>query len=124
MVVSPQHGDAGSLDADILDAAGHSEPGARSEHGTVLLVADPTLFASVATPFRLMVYSRADERALTERRGGAPFYLPGVAYMFSSLDGLTHYVVWSAHWVGGSFIARCTPAPAECSIERIDDWIT
>jgi hypothetical protein len=90
---------------------------------TRFLIADPPMFAHVATPFRLIVYAPQDIAALG--RGAAPFYPPQVTWLFSSPDGRQHYVVWSAGWTGGSFILTCGAASgAGCTTTKEQTWIS
>jgi hypothetical protein len=69
----------------------------------------------------LVIYSDADIAEL--RRGAAPFYPPRIGPIFSSLDGRTHYVSWSAQWTGGAFIVTCNAAD-RCDVELLYNWIT
>jgi hypothetical protein len=93
-----------------------------AELRTGFLVADPAMFAGVTPRFRLLVYSPRDLRTLP--RGSAPFLPPRVESIFSSLDGTTHYVVWSASWTGGAFIATCSVPGRPCSVRTVSRWIT
>ena len=54
----------------------------------------------------------------------APFYPPRISHILSSRDGRTHYVVWTADWVGGSFIARCREGANACDVQEVMSWIT
>lgn len=89
---------------------------------TRFLLGDPAMFAGLATPFPLIVYSRTDIAALG--RGDAPFYPAQVSNLFSSLDGRTHYVDWSAGWTGGSFLVFCETPADPCRVKEIRTWIT
>jgi hypothetical protein len=113
---------AGNRPLEFFEAAGaprgHS---VRTTAGAEFLVADPALFSGVVTSKRLMIYSDADIDEL--RRGAAPFYPPRIGPIFSSLDGRTHYVSWSATWTGGAFIVTCH-APDKCDVEVLQAWIT
>lgn len=108
-----------SLEDMIVSAVGR--PPVPAPLDTFIVGADPTLFAGLDLPFRLLVYTPEALRALSER--GAPFYPPTVT-IYSSLDGRRHYVVWSASWVGGSFIAVCNDGAAACEVEERTNWIT
>jgi hypothetical protein len=68
-----------------------------------------------------MVYGEGDLDRLT--KGTTPFYPPKMT-IFSSLDGLDHYVVWSARWVGGSFTVRCPANGEACAVRDKSSWIT
>ena len=89
---------------------------------TRFLVGRPSMFAGVATPFRLIVYSPQDVEALN--RGSAPFYPARIAHTFSSLDGTRHFVEWSASWTGGSFMVTCATPDRPCSVQAISTWIS
>jgi hypothetical protein len=89
---------------------------------TRFLVGEPSMFAGVATPYRLIVYSQKDMAALN--RNGAPFYATRVTYVFSSLDRTRHFVEWSASWTGGAFLVTCGPSPGACSVTEVSSWIT
>jgi hypothetical protein len=123
LVITPRGHTPASLDADFLAAVGAPVSNMHHAFGSMFLVADPTLFAGVATPFRLMIYSHADVAILQARRNGAPFYAPEIIRMLSSRDGRERYIVWTAHWTGGSFLVRCG-ADGGCSVDDIDGWIT
>jgi hypothetical protein len=88
---------------------------------TVILVADPALFAGLDLPFRLLVYTPEQVERLTA--GAAPFYPPTLT-IYSSLDGLKHLVNWSARWRGGSFTVRCPANGEACTVEEKSNWIT
>lgn len=88
---------------------------------TVIMQGDPALFAGLSPDFRLMVYDEGELDRLTE--GATPFYPPKMT-IYSSLDGLSHYVVWSARWVGGSFTVRCPANGEACAVEEKSNWIT
>jgi hypothetical protein len=88
---------------------------------TVIIQGDPTLFTGLSPGFRLMVYGEGDLDRLT--KGTTPFYPPKMT-IFSSLDGLDHYVVWSARWVGGSFTVRCPANGEACAVRDKSSWIT
>jgi hypothetical protein len=90
--------------------------------GAVFLVGDPNLFAGISSaPFRLVVYTDADLRALD--RGPAPFYAPKIIRMFSSLDGRRRYVEWSAKWAGGRFLVICQTG-GECTVDDLSSWVS
>ncbi len=105
---------------DML-ASAIGRPPVPARRDTFIVGGDPSLFAGLDLPFRLLVYTPEALRALTER--GAPFYPPTVK-VYSSLDGRRHYVVWSASWVGGSFLATCQDGAETCEIEPRSSWIT
>lgn len=107
------------LDEMIASAIG--SPPVPAPRDTFIVGGDPSLFAGLDLPFRLLLYTPEALRALTER--GAPFYPPTVD-VYSSLDGRRHYVVWSASWVGGSFVATCQDGAEMCEIEPRSSWIT
>jgi hypothetical protein len=91
--------------------------------GALFLVGDPRIFAGISlAPARLIVYTDADLVALA--RGPAPFYPPRIARLFSSLDGLRHYVQWSANWTGGRFVVICTTGGGACAIRELVSWVT
>lgn len=92
---------------------------ARTGH-TRFLVGDPDMFAGLATSFPLIVYSRADMAALD--RGGAPFYPAQVTHIFSSLDGRTHHVGWSAAGTGGAFVVTCETPGEACNVKTTGMW--
>lgn len=118
-LVVPVSAPGESLDDMVVSAIGR--PPVPASFDTFIVGGDPTLFAGLDLPFRLLVYTPEALRALSER--GAPFYPPTVT-IYSSLDGRRHYVVWSASWVGGSFIAVCNDGAAACEIEERTSWIT
>lgn len=90
---------------------------------TRFLIGDPSMFANLATPFPLIIYSPGDVAALN--RGSAPFLAPQVLHIFSSLDGTRHYVEWSAGWTGGTFTVSCPAQPdAACTTTAGSNWIT
>ena len=100
---------------------GSAAPDAR--RSTVFLIAPGDLFNGFADPkIRLFLYSRAEAEAV--RSGPAPFYVPEILSHFQSLDGQTHYISWSARWVGGAFMVRCRKGAAACQIEDRQSWIT
>ena len=82
---------------------------------TRFLIGEPALFAGVATPFPLMVYSRADVASLTD--GLAPFGPVWLSHIFSSLDGTTHHVGWSSSGGGGAFTVTCETPNDACRIK-------
>lgn len=104
---------------DMLAASAKPVPAVKID--TVMLVGQADLFAGLAVPYRLLVYSVADVAALA--RDGAPNMPPGIETLYSSLDRRTHYVAWSASWVGGTFIVRCD-ANWTCVTKSISEWIT
>ena len=113
---------AGNRPLELFEAVG--APRRHAVHtpaGAEFLIADSALFSSVVTSKRLMIYSDADISEL--RRGAAPFYLPRIGPIFSSLDGRRHYVSWSARWTGGAFIVTCD-ASGTCDVEVLSSWIT
>ena len=114
-VASPGEG----LDDIIASAIGG--PPVPAPRDTFIVGGDPSLFAGLDLPFRLLLYTPEALRALTGR--GAPFYPPTVK-VYSSLDGRRHYVVWSASWVGGSFLATCEEGAGTCEIDPRSSWIT
>ena len=89
---------------------------------TVFLGADPELFAGLQSRVRLILYSERDLEALAH--AAAPFYPPRITNVFSSRDGRTHYVIWTASWVGGEFIVRCPAGATRCETEVVSSWIT
>lgn len=103
---------------DILASAGGTPPPASLR--TVIMVADPAMFANLDLPFRLMVYTPEQIAHLAE--GAAPFYPPEIE-VYSSLDDLQHLVVWSAKWVGGRFTVRCGD-DGSCVVDDKSQWIT
>ena len=107
---------------DLFAAAGvpRGHP-VRTIAGADFLVADPALFSGVVTSKRLMIYSDADIDEL--RRGAGPFYPPRIESLFTSLDGRTYYVSWSATWTGGAFIVTCDGSET-CDVETLQTWIT
>jgi hypothetical protein len=107
--------DAGAADAAIAgtlegarDPYGAWHAGGEDVHTDVLVAYDPSLFAGVRTPFRLMVYSPADLEAL--RANGERLRPPRLDELFSSRDGRNHYVGWADGAVGGEYILRCDEA--------------
>ncbi|MBC6981282.1 hypothetical protein [Caulobacter sp. 17J80-11] len=115
----------GGADEDDNPLAGVAGGGPQAPRmNTVFLVAPaPSVFAGLDLPFRLMVYT--PEQAAALPTGGAPFFPPQVTEVLSSLDGRRHYVVWSAGWVGGSFLATC-PAKGNkpCKVKEVEGWIS
>lgn len=114
-------GDAPTIERVMTgDAAGAA---ASRRTRTRFLIGDPSMFAHLATPFPLIIYSPRDVEALN--RGSAPFLAPQVLQIFSSLDGTQHYVEWSAGWAGGAFTVTCSgQSDADCTTTRISSWIT
>ena len=122
IVVAPREPAADDDDLDSLLGGMGSPPPPPPRPRTIILVADdPVLFSDLDLPFRLMVYTPEQVRRLSE--GGAPFY-PPVVEVHSSLDGREHFVIWSASWVGGNFIARCPEDGGPCEVEVKSSWIT
>lgn len=108
-------------DLDRVLGAGSAPPDPRRR--TIFLVASEDLFAGFAEPnLRLLLYSKAGIEALLGK--GIPFYAPAIVSHFRSLDGLAHYFVWSARWVGGTFLVRCDAAGASCGAKEYSAWIT
>src|SRR5690606_32306634 len=60
----------------ILESMGSPPPPPPTPRSVILVSDDPALFADLDLPFRLMVYTPAQIRRLSER--GAPFYPPSV----------------------------------------------
>ena len=88
---------------------------------TTMLVGHPETFASLRfSQTRLIVHPEAVYDAL------ALEYAPALPLMFTVIQpnrsGTVWYVVWTAHWVGGSFLIRRTDDGYE--IEELDSWIT
>lgn len=106
---------------DMLADMGSPPPPPPMPRSIILVSDDPGLFTGLDLPFRLLVFTTEQVRRLSE--GGTPFYPPKVD-VYSSLDGRQHYVVWSASWVGGAFIARCPSDGAPCEVEEKSSWIT
>lgn len=106
---------------DLLGDMGAPPPPPPPPRSVILVSDDPALFAGLDLPFRLMVYTPDQVRRLSQ--GGAPFYPPSVE-IHSSLDGREHFVIWSASWVGGNFMARCPDDGGPCEIEEKSSWIT
>lgn len=122
LVMTPRPAQGDPLDVDDMLGDMGSPPPEPPRLRTVILVSnDSALFADLDLPFRLMVYTPEQIRRLSE--GGAPFYPPSVE-IHSSLDGRAHFVVWSASWVGGSFMARCPDTGGPCQVEEKSSWIT
>ncbi len=122
IVVAPREPAEGEDDLDSLLGGMGSPPPPPPRPRTIILAADdPTLFSDLDVPFRLLVYTPEQIRRLSE--GGAPFY-PPVVEVHSSLDGREHFVIWSASWVGGNFIARCPEDGGPCKVEVKSSWIT
>ncbi|NEX92644.1 hypothetical protein [Caulobacter sp. 17J65-9] len=121
IMVAPRKGDDDGL--DLLAAAAGGGPRAPRMNTVFLVAPDPSVFAGLDLPFRLMVYT--PEQAAALPTGGAPFFPPRVTEVLSSLDGRRHYVVWSASWVGGSFLATC-PAKGDkpCKVKEVEGWIS
>ncbi|HEY0600047.1 hypothetical protein [Brevundimonas sp.] len=106
---------------DVLSALGESPPHPASAlPRTVILVGDPTLFAGLDLPFRLLVYTPEQARGLAT---GAPFYPPSIS-VYSSLDQRRHLVEWSASWVGGQFLVTCPDNGGACEVQVKQQWIT
>ena len=76
------------------------------------LVADPAMFAGIATPFRLIVYSPADIAALD--RGGAGFYPAQVRHVFSSPARTRHHVMTEDGW----FFLACQGSKDDCTVRH------
>lgn len=90
---------------------------------TRIMVGDPTMYAGLSLPFRLIVYTPAQAESFKQARR-APFYPPEVT-VYSSLDDREQLVIWSAGWVGGQFVMRCADAGSdECQAEELSSWIT
>jgi len=119
IMVAP--GDGGGGLEDVLAAMGAAAKAPKISDGALFLRADPEIFAGVRTPFRLFVFS--DEAVERIRAEGAPFYPVGISALFSRPNGLEHYVIWSAGWVGGEFIVRCD-VDNKCTTEVVSEWIT
>lgn len=95
--------------------------GVPPDMSTQFLVTDPELFAGVTLPFRLLVYRPGDLGKFG--RNDAPFYPPVVSAIFTRPDGSEKYVIWSAEWIGGTFIVRCD-ALKECEMIILEEWVT
>lgn len=122
IVISPRESTAEPMDLDdMLAGIGSPPPPPPRPRSIIIAADDPGLFADLDLPFRLLVYTPEQIRRLSE--GGAPFY-PPVVEVHSSLDGREHFVVWSASWVGGNFIARCPEDGGPCEVEEKSRWIT
>lgn len=122
IVVSPREPVEGEDEmAAILDSMGEPPPPPPAPRSVIVVSDDPALFADLDLPFRLMVYTPEQIRRLSE--SGAPFYPPRVD-IHASLDGREHFVIWSASWVGGNFIARCPDDGGPCEVEVRSSWIT
>lgn len=106
---------------EMLADMGSPPPPPPQPRSIILVADDPGLFSGLDLPFRLLVFTPEQIRRLSE--GGRPFY-PPVVEVHSSLDGREHYVVWSASWVGGAFIARCPADGGPCEVEEKSSWIT
>ncbi len=87
---------------------------------TVIMAGDSEVFAGMDLPFRLLIYSPETVARMGEERG--PFYPPEIK-LYPSLDGLTHLVIWSAGWVGGTFVVRCS-RDGSCETNVRSSWIT
>lgn len=87
---------------------------------TVILAGDGDVFAGMDLPFRLLIYSPDTVARMGRERG--PFYPPGIQ-MYPSLDGLTHLVIWTAGWVGGTFVVSCS-RDGTCETDVRSSWIT
>ena len=111
-----------SLEDELLRAMGSGQIRPPTQTPTIFLGADPSLFAGLQSRVRLIVYSKDDLAALSN--GAAPFYPPRISNIFSSPDGRTHFVIWTADWVGGTFIVRCSEGAAACETETVISWIT
>jgi hypothetical protein len=106
---------------DILSMMG-SGRGAAPRMVSRIMVGDPTMFAGLVPPFRLLVYT--PEQAKQLGAGPAPFLPPSVD-VYSSLDDRRHLVIWSAGWVGGQFMVTCQDAASDnCEVEQLSQWIT
>jgi hypothetical protein len=78
------------------------------------------MFAGVATPFLLLVYSSDDLAALGR---GTP-YDPLKFDILSSLDGKMHYVEWASSGSRGSFIVTCETPATSCTVtSSLEPWI-
>jgi hypothetical protein len=115
-----QPGVAPSIDQIIAGA--RLGQAVRTKVSTAFLMADPVMFASLAVPYRLMIYSRDDLKALG--RGTAPFYPAAINYMFSSLDGTRHYVIYSGSWSGGHFMVTCPTSDSPCEVSGVESWVS
>jgi hypothetical protein len=125
MIVAPQKGgEANDLESMLASAIGSPPP--PTKRNTMFLVASTDMFDALADPnLRFILYSPSDIEAL--KRDAAPFYPPELVAFFSSPDGATHYVRWSAGWVGGAFIIHCpekAKAAKQCKIDEVESWIT
>lgn len=88
---------------------------------TMMIVSTrPELFDGVQTTFPLLIYTPAD---IEELDRGGPFYPPEILAHFTSPDGTTHFIEWSAQWQGGTFIVRCD-GEGPCETEVKASWIT
>lgn len=96
-------------------------PPQQGRWATVFMVGDPADYAALVTPFRLIVRTREEFDAANA--GGPPFFPPAVT-IYSSPDDRTHLVIWSASWVGGTFVVRCPAEGTECEVEELSSWIT
>lgn len=121
IVVTPRPAAEDPLEMEDMLADMGSPPPEPPLRTVIVVSNDPALFADLDVPFRLMVYTPEQIRRLSE--SAAPFYPPSVE-IHSSLDGREHFVVWSASWVGGSFMARCPEAGGPCQVEEKSGWIT
>lgn len=102
----------------LIDALGTKGPW---QADTMMIVTPrPEIFDVVETTFPLIVYTPAD---IAELDRGGPFYPPEILAHFTSPDGLTHFVEWSAQWQGGTFVVRCDEA-GTCETEVTRSWIT
>lgn len=88
--------DLGSYLENLPARRPNSEPAMR----TIILAADPDLFAGLQLPMRVLVYDSESAKKISESR---VFYPPGIQWMFSRLDGSERRIIWSAGWVGGEF---------------------
>lgn len=122
IMIAPISETQAPLDIMRVLGAGGRRPRVQAPMPTVFLGADPQLFAGLQSRVRLILYSERDLEALA--RDAAPFYPPRITNVFSSRDGRTHYVIWTASWVGGEFIVRCPAGAARCETEVVSSWIT
>jgi hypothetical protein len=103
---------------DILTAAGlntKSRPTIDSQK-TLFLTGNKQLFSGLDIPFRLVF---ADEKSPANTGYALP---TDIGWVFPNADHTEFYVIWSAHWAGGTFIVRVKKGKFE--IEEISQWIT